>query len=161
MKKIVSILSLLLIITNLSAQKSDITLEDIWRDYKFYSHSIGGLRSMNDGVNYTSLDKVDKATCLVKHSYVDQNKSSVIVSDEDLKYEEKKISIDDYNFSADESKLLVASNVEQIYRYSSKADYYIYDLKSKNISKLHYGEKQMYATFSPLAKKVAFVKEKL
>ena len=43
--------------------------------------------------------------------------------------------------------------------HSSKSHYYIYDLKTKKLSKLTDGSKQMYATFSPLANKVAYVKD--
>ncbi len=159
MKKILFALFVGVFSMSIVAQKQDITLEDIWRDYKFYSHSIGGLRSMNDGVHYTSIDKVDGSESVVKYSYVDKKKGEVLVAGNDLKIDDKKVAINDYSFSADESKLLISSNEEQIYRYSNKADYYVYDLSSKALSKLHDGAKQMYATFSPLANKVAFVKE--
>lgn len=142
-----------------AAQKADITLEDIWRDYKFYSRSIGGLRSMNDGIHYTSLDRDGNAVSLVKHSYTDAQKAEKLVDGNELKYNDKPIAIGDYSFSADEKKLLIVTEEESIYRYSSKAVYYVYDLSGKKLEKLHDGDKQMYATFSPQAGQVAFVKE--
>lgn len=159
MKKLALLLVTSLSVTFLFGQKSDITIEDIWKNYKFYSQSIGGLRSMNDGVNYTTLEKTEGGQSLIKHSYVDAKKQDVLVDAADLMHNDKKIGISDYSFSSDESKLLIATQQESIYRYSSKANYYIYDIASKSVNQLTDGNKQMYATFSPLANKVAFVRD--
>jgi dipeptidyl-peptidase-4 len=40
--------------------------------------------------------------------------------------------IDSYSFSKDEKKMLLAANSDQIYRHSFVADYYSYDVSSKN-----------------------------
>lgn len=63
-----------------------------------------------------------------------------------------------YEFSADEKKVLIATELESIYRRSTKAFYYVLDLKSKELQKLSEGDKQMYADFSPSGDMVAFVK---
>ncbi len=152
---IVVIVSILMFGTVYSQDKRDITLEDIWRDYKFYGKSIGGLRSMNDGVHYTTLD----AGNITKYAYANKKVEQVLVAGKDLKVGDKTIAINSYKFSADETKLLIATAQEKIYRHSSKSHYYIYDLKTKALTKLTDGSKQMYATFSPLANKVAYVKD--
>ena len=157
--KTVTFFLLFITLQIVAQEKKDITLEDIWRDYKFSSQSIGGLRSMNDGVNYTTLEKTDDGISLVKYSYIDENKQTVLVDAKDLQYEGKQLRINDYSFSADESKLLIATEEQPIYRYSSKSQFFVYDLKTKSINKLTNGEKQMYATFSPSANQIAFVRE--
>jgi len=51
------IIAILFAINHIHAQeKKDITLEDIWTIYTFYPKSIDGLRSMNDGENYTQIN---------------------------------------------------------------------------------------------------------
>lgn len=140
-------------------KKRDVTLEDIWKDYKFSSRSIGGLKSLNDGEHYTALEKSTDGVNLVKHSYIDETDLTVLVNSNNLLYEGQPIAIDGYEFSSDETKLMIASNEESIYRHSKKANHFIYDLSSKKLTKLAKGEKEMYATFSPSANKVAFVRD--
>jgi len=152
-------LAILLVGTVVAQDKKDITLEDIWEDYKFYPNSIYGLRSMNDGLFYTSTEKGELGNEIVKRSYAKRGRGELIVAESDLKFNDKQVKISDYEFSADESKLLIASEKEAIYRHSSKSHYYVYDLKSKELNKLSEGKKQMYATFSPSANKIAFVRD--
>ncbi|MGB0886590.1 MAG: S9 family peptidase [Vicingaceae bacterium] len=156
MKKLVSLmLSLLIVGSAFSQDKKDISLKNIWSEYQFFGNSVSGLRSMNNGVNYTTLEKGD----IVKHSYIDESFNETILSGKDLKIGDKNIAINNYEFSSDETKLLIATETKAIYRHSSKSHYYIYDLKTKALSKLSDGSKQMYATFSPSANKVAYVKD--
>src|SRR5690606_27655410 len=60
--------------------------------------------------------------------------------------------------SPDEKKVLLATQQESIYRRSTKAYFYIYDLQNKRLVPLSAGDKQSYATFSPDGSKVAFVR---
>ncbi|MEQ8909507.1 MAG: alpha/beta fold hydrolase [Vicingaceae bacterium] len=139
--------------------KKQVTLADIWRDYTFRSKGVYGLRSMNDGKHYTVLERGSDGRSLVKYKYSNGKKVKTLIAPEDLKYEGKTLSLDAYEFSADESKVLIADELESIYRRSTKANYYVLDLKSKKLQKLSEGNKQMYADFSPNGSKVAFVKD--
>ncbi|MEY4928221.1 MAG: hypothetical protein RI894_2659, partial [Bacteroidota bacterium] len=65
----------------------------------------------------------------------------------------------DYKLSADESKILYSQDEEQLYRHSSMANFFIYDLKSKTVKALSGGGKQRLATFSPTMDKIAFVRD--
>ncbi|MCB0409508.1 MAG: S9 family peptidase [Flavobacteriales bacterium] len=159
MKKVVlSFLLLNLVGIAISQELKNVSLEDIWKNYTFYARTVSGIRSLNNGVNYTSLQRVEIGNDVIKYSYTDGDLKETMIKNADLMHDEKVVAIDDYDFSADESKALIASNTESIYRYSSKSDYFIYELASKKLSKLADGEKQMYATFSPKANKVAYVK---
>jgi len=143
----------------LEIAKKNIDLKDIWRNYEFIQESVSGLRSMNDGKHYTVIEKGESGNNLVKYAYKSGEKVANVIDAADLKYEGKTLKMDDYEFSTDESKILIATELEAIYRRSKKAFYYIYDLNSKEITPLSEGKKQMYADFSPSADKVAFVKE--
>ena len=57
MRKLLTLLIILLIITPNFAQKRDVTLEDIWKNYTFYPKIYGGLNSMNDGEHYSKIEQ--------------------------------------------------------------------------------------------------------
>lgn len=161
MKKIISgITFIFFLLSSVIAQElKDVSLEDVWKNYTFYARTVSGIRSLNDGVHYTSLQRTKEGNNLVKYSYTDEDFKEDLIDNSTLKLNDKIVRIDDYEFSSDESKVLIASNTESIYRYSSKSDYYVYEVGSKKISKLTEGSQQMYATFSPNANKVAYVKD--
>lgn len=156
MKK--SFFSLLFIAVGLAvfAQNKNLSVEDIWYSRTFSTDYVSGLNSMNDGLHYTSLEQNNGATEIVKYTYKDGKKVAVIASTVDLP---AGVSIDDYTFSADEKKLLIASDDEAIYRRSSKAIYYVYDITSKATTPLCSPKmgKVSQATFSPDGTKVSFV----
>ena len=112
--------------------KKEVTLEDIWEEHKFSANSIGELRSMDDGAHYTVLESRKEGVCIVKYAYANDKYEKILVNAKELKWHKKSVKIDDYEFSADETKLLIASGKEQIYRHSSKSHYYIYDLVLKS-----------------------------
>lgn len=150
---LLSVFSLLLV-NNLSAQNKEITLEDIWRTGTFRSNSVLGLVSMNDGIHYTTIKK----DTIFRFSYEKVKVPEVIVSKSQLLINGSTINIDDYQFSADENKMLIASETEQIYRHSTRENYYVYDRTTKTLSPVTKGEKQMHASFSPDGNKVGFVR---
>ena len=65
---------------------------------------------------------------------------------------------DGYEISEDGSKLLIETNSKPIYRRSYTADFYLYDVKNKTLSKLSNNGAQQIPTFSPNSKYVAFVR---
>jgi len=146
------------------AQKKELSLEDIWLKNTFSPSGLYGLSSMKGGQSYTSLEYTEKIkgpeSSIVKYAYKSGKKEAVILKSNELKTEGSKtgLSIDTYSFSEDESKILIASQTEKVYRHSTREEYYVWDLKTRNLSKVTSGEKQMYATFSPDGSKVAFVK---
>jgi dipeptidyl-peptidase-4 len=144
----------LLIVNNLEAQKKDITLEDIWVNPTFNSKTISGLESMNDGLHYSTLEKGN----VMCYEYAKTTTPEIIVGQNDLMVNGKAITIDNYTFSPDENKILIATATDHIYRHSTRENYYVYDRKTKTVMPVTNGEKQMYATFSPDGTKVGFVR---
>lgn len=149
----------LISLTSVFAQKKDVQLEDIWKTYSFYARQVGGIRSLNNGVNYTSLDRTPEGYELVKYSYADAKFKEVLLKETELKSINNEVSFEGYEFNQNETKLMIVSDEEGIYRHSSKAFHYIYDVNTKTLSSLSDKEKQMYATFSPKSSEVAYVKE--
>jgi dipeptidyl-peptidase 4 len=143
-------------------QKKEVTLEDIYRKGTFSAKSVYGVNWMNDGRYYSSeiADEKNGVTDIVKYDVTTGQPVNTIIEGEDLKAEGSTapIKFEDYTFSSDEKKVLFSTEKEQIYRRSSKAEFYVYDIASKKLTKLSNGGKQLYATFSPDARRVAFAR---
>lgn len=154
MKRLFIIGFSIMLVNNLCAQKKNITLEDIWRNGTFAAAGVYGLVSMNDGIHYSTLAEGK----VLQYEYAKESLPEVVVSENDLKMDGKIIPIDDYQFSPNETKILIATGTEQIYRHSTRENYYVYDRKTKVLTAVSNGEKQMYASFSPDGTKVGFVR---
>lgn len=152
MKKI---LILFIAITSLAtAQKKDITLNEIWNG-SFRTERMNSLNSMN-GDFYTLLNfnNESRSTSVDKYSYATLEKVESIVDSKnlaDLKYFET------YEFNNNETKLILGVDFEPIYRHSSLGVFYVYDLSSKSLQLID-EDKIQEPTFSPDSKKVAYAK---
>ncbi len=154
MKKLLTLLLALLIITPTFAQKRDITLDDLWKNYTFYPKSYSGLNSMNDGEHYVTMEKTDNGQEIIKYRFKSGKKVRTLFKSNNFEIPK----VGRYTFSQDEKQLLLATKTEGIYRYSSKSVYYIYNVFTDKLKKLS-DDKVMYATFSPNGEKVAYVLE--
>ncbi|MAW21772.1 MAG: S9 family peptidase [Flavobacteriales bacterium] len=154
MKKLLTLLLSFLLITPISAQKKEITLEDLWKNYSFYPKSYRGIKSMNDGEHYSKMEKTNSGQEIIKYQFKDGKKVHTLFKSTDFEIP----TINAYMFSDDEKKLLLKTETRKIYRYSSESVYYIYNIFTDKLKKLS-NEKVMYATFSPNANKVAYVFE--
>ena len=132
----------------------EITLEDIWQDGTFRTQRMNALNSMN-GDFYTLLDfnRETRSTAVDKYSYKTLEKVETLVDSKDLAELDY---FESYSFNKDETKLLLKTASEPIYRHSENALFYIYDLKTKKLQKVA-NEKIQQATFSPDSKKIAYV----
>ncbi len=151
MKKIIFLF--LVFSSIISAQKQNITLEDIWIKGTFRTERLESFHSMDNGDFYTILNQSKLGTSLDKYNYATLNKVETIVSGNDLvgiKY------FDDYTFSKNENKLIIGINIERIFRHSQIGKYFIYDLKTKGLNLISENSIQE-PTFSPDGEKVAFV----
>lgn len=135
--------------------KKIIEFDDIFKNRTFYSPGIRGFNSMNDGIHYTAFDY--KTQQIVKKRF--DNDELVDVLFDIGKFKEQIAYVGTYSFNKNEDKLMLASDIEMIYRRSYKANFYIYDIKKNTLEKLSENGKQQLATFSPDGNKVAFVRD--
>lgn len=68
-------------------------------------------------------------------------------------------SVEGYVMSPDGKKMLVMTHRQAVYRRSFKAEYFIYDLATKKLTKLSEGDNQQVATWSPDSRRIAFVRD--
>jgi dipeptidyl-peptidase 4 len=74
----------------------------------------------------------------------------------------KALKPDSYKFSDDNTKLLLFTNTQKVWRYNTKGDYWILDLAANKLTQIGKGrpaQSLMFAKLSPDAKKVAYVSE--
>lgn len=140
-------------ITSLSAQQKDITLEEIWSG-TFRTSGLDVLRSLKSGKEYSVLnyDRNTKSSSIDVYNYNNGDKLQTLVNSNDLPGITR---ISSYEFSKDESKLLLATSLDQIYRRSVLGTYYVYDINSKSLS-LVSENKIQEPTFNNDASKIAY-----
>ncbi len=143
---------------HLFAQEGSKTFEfdDFFKNYTFYSPGARGFRSMNNGENYTASE--GRGTKLVVHSYETGETVNTLLDLKTLNNDKLK-AFSDYSFSKDETKLLLLTDKEAVYRRSFTADYFVYDIASQVLRPVSEKGKQQVASFSPDGSKVAFVRE--
>ena len=156
MKKFLTSILAVLFIIQINYAQEQIQLEQIWKTYDFVSNRVPGFRFMNDGKHYTRLAKsVIKKYDLTTGEFVED-----ILKGKDLAGNNGfsgKISA--YRFNSDESKIILESDSESIYRRSSKANFYVYDRRSKTLKAINSTGKISYATLSPNDSHIAYVKD--
>lgn len=137
------------------AQSKPVTVAEIYGG-AFRTEGLEELRSMNNGKHYTVLN-VDSGgqSTIDKYDYETLQKVETIVSST----ERNDIpGFTSYGFSADESKLLLATEVEPIYRRSTLGIFYVYDIETKSAIKVT-DVKIQEPTLSPDGNKVAYGRE--
>ena len=151
MKQQILIVNFLLIAFIAQAQKS-ITLEDIWQKGTFSAKSVPGFSFQRDGKHYTTLEKnkIKQFDLTTGKATKDLFDAAEAKGNADFSGE-----FDGYSFSDDESKILLTTATESIYRYSAYTRCFVWD--GKRLTTVHAQGKQRYVTFSPQADKVAFV----
>ncbi len=135
-----------------SAQKS-ITLEDIWLNNTFASKGFAGFNFMKNGSFFTEV----KENNLIKRDVKTGDSISTLIHDGDITYDSQKLRLGDFEFSGNESRIVMKFEGENIYRRSVKYLTYVYDLNSKKVWKIS-NDKVLHATFNSQANKVAYVK---
>lgn len=129
----------------------DLSIADIYSKRLFSANSVEGFISMKDGERYTTLEGFKE---IVLWNYQNGNSIDTLLSlqklDIDIKY------IYEYAFNKTEDKILFSTNVERIYRHSFKADYFVYDVKTRKIQALSKNGAQQLAEFSPDGVNISF-----
>ena len=154
------LVSLFLVIGTLSAsaqEKKNFDLGDLYQRGTFYAKSVRGMNSMKDGKTYASFEKGQ----LNIYNYKTGKLEKTLFSFADLTMhpDSLPIGLQDYELSANEDKMLCLTDMENIYRHSFHANYYVYDFNTKTLQPLSENGKQRLATFSPDATKVAFMRD--
>jgi len=135
--------------------QNKIQLKDVAGGTTFMQKTITGLRSMNDGLKYTTLEDGNK---IVVYSYKTGEKVETLFDLAKIESAGFK-SFSEYEFSSDETKIILTTKRQSIYRHSFTAEYYIWNQTTKEMAPISEKGAQQLATFSPDGERVAFVRD--
>ncbi|MEO0723560.1 MAG: S9 family peptidase [Bacteroidota bacterium] len=136
----------------LQAQQS-ITLEDIWQDYTFTPNRVPGFNFMNDGQHYTRRER----NKVVQYDLRNGQQVATLVDAAAL---DQVDGIQNYQFTEDESRIILSNNSRPIYRHSFAAEFFIYNRADNSVQRVfEEGKRVRLAALNPQGDKVAFVYE--
>ncbi|WP_396146943.1 S9 family peptidase [Flavobacterium sp.] len=155
MKSINLFFCLLLASFSLIAQQK-ISVEEIYTG-AFRAKAMDELQALKNTNQYTVLntDRSTRSQQIELFDYTTLQKVATLIDTKN--YPALADGIDSYTFSNDEKQILIANNSNPIFRHSFTADYYLYNLTSKELTKIL--ERVQEPTFSPDGKKIAFARE--
>jgi dipeptidyl-peptidase-4 len=117
------------------------------------------IRWTKDGSAYTRTEGGE----VVAYTLPAQQKTTLITKAQlTPKGAEKPLNVRSYTLSNDDSKALIYTNTKQVWRYDTRGDYWVLDLKTNALFQLGQGKPAsslMFAKFSPDGLKVAYVSE--
>ncbi|MBV6443476.1 MAG: S9 family peptidase [Haliscomenobacteraceae bacterium CHB4] len=149
MKKIFAVFLLLALSPLALHAQKNITLDDCFVFFKFYPESGPAFHYLKDGVHYADADEKG----LHLHDVRKPDFDSLVP----LALPQEVKGYDQFEFSDDETKLLLRTKTEAVYRHSVLASYFVHDLKTATTVPVFEGAKQQFAAFSPDGTHVAFV----
>ena len=141
--------------TTLYAQRTPIEFDTIY-DGTFSQNGITNVRWMNDGKFYTESREYQ----IIRSNIV---KDEELVLFDGAQFSDgdhpNGILVEGYQFSADERKILIRTDVKSIWRRSTKENYYVYDRETEALTKLtDTNGDQQNGELSPQGDKAAFVR---
>ena len=144
----------------LGAQSPDLTVHRIFGTRDFANH-LEDIAWTRDGSAYTILASVGSETNLYRVDPASGD-STLLVRGRDLvapgSFE--PLDVDDYDLSQDGTKVLLFTNSVRVWRQNTKGIYYVWDLAAKRLTPVSRNPGyQMFAKFSPDARRVAFVRD--
>lgn len=166
MKKI-HILLLLVMVSVITAQWKDLTLEDVFKKSPFKIASIGQWNEYayigqwkwspdTDDYLFFKMDTTIKARSLYKYNLVTGDILLFLAGDK-FAYEGENLKIVDYTINTKSDKILLVTDQQRIWRHSRSAIYYLYDMNSDRVKQVAKGNRLRNVKFSPDGKSIAYV----
>lgn len=162
MKKSILILTAILL-TFISWSQESLKLKDIYKNGTYSSKGYGPVRWMKDNKGYSTLERNNSVggRDIIRYE-AKSGKRKVLVSANQLipTGQQKPLSISNYEWSKDNSKLLIFTNTRKVWRYHTRGDYWVLNMKTGQLTQLGKSIERttmMFAKFSPDATRVGYV----
>lgn len=162
MKRLILIPILLVITASCWSQKA-LQLDDIFKNGTYSSKGYGPVRWMKDNKGYSTLEENTTVggKDIIRYEAKSGNRSVLVAAKKLIPTgETKPLSIRNYEWSIDNSKLLLFTNTRKVWRYHTRGDYWVLDMKSGVLTQLGKSIERttmMFAKFSPDASRVGYV----
>lgn len=132
-----------------------LVLDDFTTHHTFSPEIPREINPMNDGLHYSALVE---GTKIVKFSFKTGKEVAVLfdlttISDAPFK------SMSAYSFSSNEQRILITTQSKRINRYSSQAEFYVWDFYTERFYPVSEFGPQRAATLSPDGERIAFVRD--
>lgn len=141
----------------------ELKLEDIYKNNIYRQDGYGPVRWMKDNRGYSTLEANNETggIDLVRFE-AKTGKKSVLVSSSRLipAGEKRPLRIDDYQWSEDNSMILIFTNTRRVWRYNTRGDYWVLNMVTGDLKQLGKSVERttmMFAKFSPDGSRVAYV----
>ncbi len=153
--KSIKLIALFLLTCFLSIAQQKISVEEIYTG-AFRAKAMDELQSLKNTNQYTVLnsDRATRSQQIDLFDYATLQKVTTLIDTKN--FTALADGIDSFTFSKDEKQILIANNTNPIYRHSFTADYYLYNIATKEITKLF--EQVQEPTFSPDGSKIGYAK---
>lgn len=144
-------------------ERKTLTLEDIYKNNLYASKGIGQLRWMKDNKGYSALEfnATLRGNDIVRYEVATGTKTTLVSAQQLLpKGAEKPLSIADYVWSEDNTKLLIFTNTRKVWRQNTRGDYWVLNLTNGKLTQLGKSMPEatlMFAKFSPDGSRVGYV----
>jgi len=143
-----------------------LTLDRIYGSREFAAPRFGPARWLKDGASYTTLEESQEtpgSRDIVVYA-AESGKRAILVPAAKLipapPAEAKPLAIENYEWSADGTRLLVFTNSRRVWRQNTRGDYWVLDLGSGRLAKLGSSfepSSLMFAKLSPDGSRAAYV----
>ncbi|WP_026728462.1 S9 family peptidase [Flavobacterium denitrificans] len=149
--------AVLLFLTAVVFGQQKITVENIFGG-TFRAKGMDQMQSLKNTNQYTVLnvDQASRSMQVDLYDFATLKKVSNLIDTKN--FAALADGIDSYTFDASEKKILIACNSSKIFRHSFTADYFVYDIAGKTLTKLVDSQIQE-PTFSPDGTKIAYAKQ--
>ncbi len=144
------------------AQKT-LNLEDVVEENLVQTRGIGSMTWLKDGERFSRREWNEQTggVDIVAYRAKDNAREVIIPSSMLINRETgKPIRISGLSWSEDNSKILIFNNTRRVWRYNTRGDYWVLDLKTgvlRQLGKNMPESSMMFAKFSPDASRVAYV----
>ena len=148
---------------NAQASKPALTLEDIYKNGTYSTRYYRSVRWMEDSQHYTTLELNKERRCseIIRYNAKSGERVVLVGADQLVPLaEENPLAIRDYQWSDDNSKVLLFTNTQRVWRYHTRGDYWVLDLTSGKLQQVGTtlpSSTLMFAKFSPDGSRVAYV----
>jgi dipeptidyl-peptidase-4 len=151
---------------NVADDPAALTLDRIFDSSEFRERGLGEYKWSQRTAAYFTLEAPQaggKGRDLVRNDAATGHKEIVVLAGAFVpEGQSEPLKVESFEFSADESKLLLYTHSQRVWRRNTRGDYWVLDLASRRLQKL--GGKAapatlMFAKFSPDGTRVAYVRE--
>ena len=140
-----------------------LTLEDIYKNGTYPTRYYRSVRWMEDNQHYTTLEQNRERACseIIRYNARSGERDVLVGADQLMPSpDDDPLRLRDYIWSGDNSKLLLFTNTQRVWRYHTRGDYWVLDLETGRLYQLGKSLESsslMFAKFSPDETRVAYV----